>query len=296
MSDRISLSRATSRSTNSSDDLLSLVQEPIRYIPPLECTKPSYNITQDEINMNNYHQIDIHQVKNIYDYIKNLDLFLAETSVTDSKILHCGNIERIDHKIYFITNYLDTNGNRRRIELNDQHILYINLFNYSMIMDIRRGSSTPAAGGNKINIKDEDRWFTDVFVTGPGFQIAQKFIEGIFDKHIDWTDLISTDDNYKNILQVKIQKEFKVTPHYIELECPEEEGYRMGVYICLGQQIHETDPKNAIPFQQFKTFSKVQEYAKDVQKCLVFMGESYHRIKRKAEQDACMKALELMSS
>ena len=110
---------------------------------------------------------------------------------------------------------------------------------------------------NKISIKDEDKWFDNVFVTGPGFQIAQIFVESIFERHIDWTKLIDNDDNFKNILQVKIQKEFKVTPHYIELECPEEEGYRMGVYICLGQQIHETDPKDAIPFQQFKTFSKI---------------------------------------
>ena len=31
----------------------------------------------------------------------------------------------------------------------------------------------------------------------------------IFEKHVDWVKLISDDDNYKNILQVKIQKEFK---------------------------------------------------------------------------------------
>ena len=83
---------------------------------------------------------------------------------------------------------------------------------------------------NKISVKDEDRWFADVFVTGPGFQIAQKFIESIFEKHIDWTELINIDDNYKNRLQVKIQKEFKVTPHYIELECSEEEGYSCLLY------------------------------------------------------------------
>ena len=156
MTDRIPLSRATTGSTNSSnDDLLSLVEEPIRYIRPTICTKPSYNIIEDEINMNNYHQIDIHQIKDIYDHIKNLDLFLAETSINDSRILHCGNIEKINHKIYFITNYLDTNQNKIRIELNDQHILYINLFNYSMIMDMRRRSSTPAAGGKKKNKKSK---------------------------------------------------------------------------------------------------------------------------------------------
>ena len=145
---------------------------------------------------------------------------------------------------------------------------------------------------NKITINDEELWFKNVFVTGPGFQIAQIFIESIFEKHIDWTDLISNDDNYKNILQVKIQKEFKVTPHYIELET--DDGYHMGVFICLGQQIHETSPNNAIPFEQFKVFSKIQEYMKDFDKVLIFMASAYHKIKRKAEQMACEKALALL--
>jgi dsRNA-specific ribonuclease len=64
---------------------------------------------------------------------------------------------------------------------------------------------------NKISVNDDDGWFQNVFVTGPGFQIAQKFVENIFEKHIDWIALIQNDDNYKNILQVKIQKEFKKT-------------------------------------------------------------------------------------
>ena len=55
---------------------------------------------------------------------------------------------------------------------------------------------------NKITILDEKNWFKNVFVTGPGFQIAQIFVETIFDKHVDWIKLLQTDDNYKNILQV----------------------------------------------------------------------------------------------
>jgi dsRNA-specific ribonuclease len=55
---------------------------------------------------------------------------------------------------------------------------------------------------NKIDVKDEEGWFKNIFVTGPGFQIAQKFVENIFEKHIDWIALIQNDDNYKNILQV----------------------------------------------------------------------------------------------
>ena len=66
-------------------------------------------------------------------------------------------------------------------------------------------------------------------MTGPGFQIAQIFVETIFDKHVDWIKLLQTDDNYKNILQVKIQKEFKVTPIYLTIDNSVEEGYHMGV-------------------------------------------------------------------
>jgi hypothetical protein len=99
-----------------------------------------------------------------------------------------------------------------------------------------------------------------MFVTGPGFQMAQKFIENVFEKHIDWTALIQNDDNYKNILQVKIQKEFKVTPHYLEIEYDMELGYKMGVYICLGQPIHSVSCKDAINFSIFKNFKSVHDY------------------------------------
>ena len=39
---------------------------------------------------------------------------------------------------------------------------------------------------NKIEVKDEERWFDNLFITGPGFQMAQIFIENIFAKHVDW--------------------------------------------------------------------------------------------------------------
>ena len=59
-----------------------------------------------------------------------------------------------------------------------------------------------------------------------------------------------------NKQQVKIQKEFKVTPHYLELEVDQETGYKMGVYICLGQEIHEVSPEDAIDYNKFKSFEK----------------------------------------
>jgi dsRNA-specific ribonuclease len=144
---------------------------------------------------------------------------------------------------------------------------------------------------NKMSIKDEKNWFQSIFVTGPGFQMAQRFIENVFEKHIDWVALIQNDDNYKNILQVKIQKEFKVTPHYLEIEHDLELGYKMGVYLCLGQQIHTLKHSDAVDISFFKNFKSIQDFVSESGKVFIFMGEGQHKIKRKAEQIACNKAL-----
>jgi dsRNA-specific ribonuclease len=149
---------------------------------------------------------------------------------------------------------------------------------------------------NKISVKDEENWFQNMFVTGPGFQMAQKFIENVFEHHIDWIALIQNDDNYKNILQVKVQKEFKVTPHYLEIEHDPELGYKMGVYLCLGQQIHTLTHNDSVDICFFKTFKSIQEYLAETNKAFIFMGEGQHKIKRKAEQIACNEALTFINS
>jgi len=145
---------------------------------------------------------------------------------------------------------------------------------------------------NKIVVNDDEGWFQNMFVTGPGFQMAQKFVEAIFEKHIDWIALIQNDDNYKNILQVKIQKVFKVTPNYLEIEHDIENGYKMGVYLCVGQHIYNMTPNNAIHIDDMKTFSAVNEYMNANEgKIFLFLGQGQHKIKRKAEQLACNEAL-----
>jgi len=151
---------------------------------------------------------------------------------------------------------------------------------------------------NKIIVNDDEGWFQNMFVTGPGFQMAQKFIESVFEKHIDWVALIKNDDNYKNILQVKIQKEFKVTPHYLEIEHDPELGYKMGVYLCLGQPIYHLTHADSVDISFFKDFKAVHEFVAENTKVLIYMGEGQHKIKRKAEQVACneaIKAIELFS-
>jgi len=145
---------------------------------------------------------------------------------------------------------------------------------------------------NKISVHDDENWFRDLFKTGPGFQMAQVFIETVFEKHVDWIALIRNDDNYKNILQVKIQKEYKVTPYYIEVteHCPEK-GYHMGVYLCLGQPIHSVRSDQAIPITHFRSHNDIHQHMSQYNKIFVFLGEGLHKIKKKAEQIACEDAI-----
>ena len=130
----------------------------------------------------------------------------------------------------------------------------------------------------------------------PGFKMAKKFINRIFETHIDWVALIQNDDNYKNILQVKIQKEFKVTPHYLEIEHDIENGYQMGVYLCLGQYIYHLKPSDSIHISFFKNFKSIHEYVENNTKVLIFLGKGEHKIKRKAEQIACYEAISALDS
>tara|TARA_Y100000992_G_scaffold299504_1_gene266411 strand:- start:9076 stop:10083 length:1008 start_codon:yes stop_codon:yes gene_type:complete len=144
---------------------------------------------------------------------------------------------------------------------------------------------------NKIQVKDEKKWFENVFVTGPGFQAAQIFVEKIYEKHVNWIELIKNDDNYKNIFQVKIQKQFKTTPAYLEIDYDIDTGYHMGVYLCIGQAIHEVKLNDAIPFSEYGSFETIQKLYEKIGKMFVFMGEGTHKIKKKAEQLACEIAL-----
>ena len=57
---------------------------------------------------------------------------------------------------------------------------------------------------NKVDLNDDKNFFQDLFLVGPGFQMAQIFIENVFEKHVDWIELLNNDDNYKNLFQVKL--------------------------------------------------------------------------------------------
>lgn len=147
---------------------------------------------------------------------------------------------------------------------------------------------------NKIDINDDKGWFESIFVTGPGFQMCQIFIERVFEEYVDWDRLINSDDNFKNRLQVIIQKEFKTTPEYVELEI-NEDGYTMGIYICLGEKIYNMDVSKADNYDELGSFAKIHELLEKKSKALIFLSKSTHKIKKKAEQNACELAIGLIN-
>jgi dsRNA-specific ribonuclease len=148
---------------------------------------------------------------------------------------------------------------------------------------------------NKIDINDEHGWFKNTFICGPGFQMAQIFIENVFEKFVDWQQIISCDDNFKNILQVKIQKMFRTTPSYIEISRDIEKGYTMGVYLCLGKPIHSVDLNDAVKYSDFGSFSAIKEEFDKKTHVFVQLGIGTHIVKKKAEQSACEEALAVIN-
>ena len=141
---------------------------------------------------------------------------------------------------------------------------------------------------NQLTIQDN---VFDSLRCGIGFQICQIFVESIFEKIVDWNELLENDDNYKNILQVMIQKEFKTTPDYVVLNVDDEQRYTMGVYLCLnGSSIHNVNIDDAKRFEELQSFEQIHSN----EESFIFFGKAVHKIKKKAEQMACQKAIDLI--
>ena len=105
-------------------------------------------------------------------------------------------------------------------------------------------------------------------------------------------NLLQKNDNYKNLLQVKLQKAFQVTPIYKEMsEWDEDIGYHMGVYLCLGQSPHNLKHKDATHINTFNTFQDIHDMMATTNKIFIFLGEGSHKIKKKAEQISCRDAI-----
>lgn len=73
-----------------------------------------------------------------------------------------------------------------------------------------------------------------------GFQICKEFVINIIENNIDFTDLITKDNNYKDQLLRYFQHNFQETPKYIEISCegpPHDRQFTMGVTNNNGLQV-----------------------------------------------------------
>lgn len=127
---------------------------------------------------------------------------------------------------------------------------------------------------------------------GAGFQIAQAFVESVLEKHVDWVELVRSDDNYKNILQVMIQKEFKVTPTYVQLGCSEDTGFHMMVTLYIGDEYTELKKADSLPLTSYSNYADMHDEVSRTGRVFVALGSAIHKIKKKAEQEACRLAIE----
>ena len=70
----------------------------------------------------------------------------------------------------------------------------------------------------------------------------------------------------------------------------------MGVFLYLGQPLHNLNPSNATNISKFKSYDDIHQYMSENRKIFVFLGDGMHKIKRKAEQIACENAISNISN
>jgi hypothetical protein len=68
-------------------------------------------------------------------------------------------------------------------------------------------------------------------------------------------------------------------------------GYEMGVYLCVGRQLHQVHIKEAKHFNLYGSFANIQLSLQEIGYVFVFLGRGIHKIKKKAEQIACEIAI-----
>ena len=69
----------------------------------------------------------------------------------------------------------------------------------------------------------------------------------------------------------------------------------MGVFLCLGQQIHSLSCNDAKDIKNYKSFKDIHEELEGKENIFILLGSSMHKIKKKAEQVACNQAIITLS-
>ncbi len=98
---------------------------------------------------------------------------------------------------------------------------------------------------------------------GPGFQVANAFIEKLLEQVIDFEELLEKEENYKEQLLQYYQKEFKITPEYISISIegpPQQRIFTQGVLDKDGNIISRGVGKNKSEAEQLASLYALQYY------------------------------------
>ena len=156
---------------------------------------------------------------------------------------------------------------------------------------------------------------------GPGFQVAMRFIEAVFDRHLDWTAILVQTENFKRPLQELLQSEFRAIPTFDVVPQESAKGrdsvslarkdeYHMGVYLVIGtetrtqgnktagpgSQVSKCTGTGAVPVTMFASFREIHAHLAHHGQIVVHLGSGSHKKKQKAEQFACMNAIDTLKS
>lgn len=147
---------------------------------------------------------------------------------------------------------------------------------------------------NGMEIEDSAGMFKHIFHTGPGYEMASVFLTGVFNNIVNWTVILHSIDNYKNILQLMVQRKWKTRPMYITLQS--EPIFEIGVFLRLGANDKILDPANATPFEEFGTVDNLSQYYANTGYAFVRLGKASHSVKKKAEQNACRITIDYLEN
>jgi len=98
---------------------------------------------------------------------------------------------------------------------------------------------------------------------GPGWQIVNGFIENLLESCIDFEELVLTQENYKEVLLQYYQREFKLTPKYLELKVdgpPHNRIFTMGVLDKLGNIIGRGVAKSKKEAEQLSSLEALKYF------------------------------------
>jgi dsRNA-specific ribonuclease len=132
--------------------------------------------------------------------------------------------------------------------------------------------------------------------TGLGMQASRVFAESIFSKYVDWTEVLANNSNHKNALQILLQKTFAITPEYRQLNEGTGGDFAMGVFLCIGFNIHHVQLESAVVCACSSIEQLRDQVAQSGGRAFLRLGVGHHRLKKSAEQLACLAALEKLNA